>query len=347
MRHFLPLLAAGIITASVMAGFDVLPVSGTDYLHYDLATGEITPVTAETRIGPAIWSAGFRYINYFWGAEPWDGEVSIDWGDVAGPAVVGAFSFSDYTNSQGADGDLFALIIIYAEENGFNSESRTEVAGFLINNVPGSLHPSDEIWGYHWQIQTDSPFLLDGSDLDGDGLTDWGYLQFFSGRTPGCLHGPGICGLIWDNDPNADPPNPPPLECPGIEDVFDYFLIPELNADSNYIANFDANNPLPYDNTYWFGGYPVFSQFQFELFGTECPNQGNSGRYCSADIDGSLDCIVNLADLARLLEHYGMTTGASRLNGDVDPYDELLPGDGDVDLADLAELLSQYGDDCN
>ncbi len=71
-----------------------------------------------------------------------------------------------------------------------------------------------------------------------------------------------------------------------------------------------------------------------------CPNPGESGNYCTADIDGSGDCIVALADLAQLLGHYGITSGAVHDDGDLD-------GDGDVDLADLAELLGQYGDDCN
>ena len=141
---------------------------------------------------------------------------------------------------------------------------------------------------------------------------------------------------------------PPPAECPGIEDAFDLFLIPEENTDFNYILQFDVNNPLPnFQGSMWFGGYPVFSQWYFELFAPECPNRGDAGRYCQADIDGSFDCIVSLADLAQLLGNYGMTTGASLAMGDVDPYDQWFPGDGDIDLGDLAELLGQYGDDCN
>jgi hypothetical protein len=74
-----------------------------------------------------------------------------------------------------------------------------------------------------------------------------------------------------------------------------------------------------------------------------CPNPGSSGNYCTADIDGSADCLVNLADLAQLLGHYGMSSGATHDDGDIDPPG----GDGDVDLGDLATLLGQYGDDCN
>ena len=77
--------------------------------------------------------------------------------------------------------------------------------------------------------------------------------------------------------------------------------------------------------------------------GQNCPNPGASGAYCTADIDGSGDCLVNLADLAQLLANYGITSGATHEQGDIEP----IGGDGDVDLADLAALLAQYGNDCN
>ncbi|MBU0617338.1 MAG: NF038122 family metalloprotease [Planctomycetes bacterium] len=77
--------------------------------------------------------------------------------------------------------------------------------------------------------------------------------------------------------------------------------------------------------------------------GQDCPNPGASGNYCTADIDGSGDCVVDLADLALLLSNYGITSGATPDQGDIDPPG----GDGNVDLGDLAALLSQYGEDCN
>ncbi len=61
--------------------------------------------------------------------------------------------------------------------------------------------------------------------------------------------------------------------------------------------------------------------------------------YCTGDVDGSGDCLVNLADLATVLANYGMCD-ASHEDGD-------LSGDGCVNLVDLAMLLAQYGDDCN
>ena len=337
MKHLLLLAAVGLLVVPAMAGIDLQPISGSGYLTYNMATGQMSPATPETRIGGAIWSCSDRYVNFMWSSV--EGEMGLDWGDIAGPSYVGGFGFSEYTNSQEADGDLFALIIFYGEENGGNSAGRVWLQGYLIENVPASTHPADEFWGYFWKVTPNDAFEINGSDLDGDGLSDFGYAQYFSVNTPGAAHGPGVCGLIWNDDPNAVPPNPPPAECPGIEDAFDLFLDPNFSDDPNLQNS--------YDGTYWFGGYPNFTQFYMELFAPECPNRGDAGRYCSADIDGSFDCLVSLADLAQLLGNYGTTTGATPFMGDVDPYDAFFPGDGDVDLGDLAELLGQYGDDCN
>jgi hypothetical protein len=61
------------------------------------------------------------------------------------------------------------------------------------------------------------------------------------------------------------------------------------------------------------------------------------GPECPGDLDGDGD--IDLSDLAQLLAHYGMTSGAEYEDGDLD-------GDGDVDLADLAALLAVYGTSC-
>jgi hypothetical protein len=56
--------------------------------------------------------------------------------------------------------------------------------------------------------------------------------------------------------------------------------------------------------------------------------------YPGGDLDFDHD--VDIADLAQLLGHYGLSEGVEYGDGDVDE-------DGDVDMADLAELLGQYG----
>ena len=58
---------------------------------------------------------------------------------------------------------------------------------------------------------------------------------------------------------------------------------------------------------------------------------------CFGDLDGDND--VDIADLAELLGHYGMSNPTYE-NGDLDE-------DGDVDIADLAALLAVYGTTCS
>ena len=325
MKRTLLWAAIGVIAPLALAGPEILPISGMGYLSYDVATGKVTPQAGGQRFGYSLWAATQNF-NYFWGA--YESEMGLDWGDIAGPVGIGGFGFTELTNSQAEDGDAWVFIMIYGEENGWNSTGRIALAGFLIENIPTSTHPPDEYWGYIWEIESEPPFIIDGSDLDLDGLVDFGYAQWFVWPTPGSLMGPGIAG-----DPNCVPPR-----CPGIESAFDLFIDPNLFTDPNLTGG-------SFFGTYWFGDCPFF-QFYFELFAPACPNGGASGRYCSADIDGGFDCTVSLADLSQLLSNYGCTTGCTRMMGDVDPYDPFGPGDGDVDLADLSELLSQYGDDC-
>lgn len=62
-----------------------------------------------------------------------------------------------------------------------------------------------------------------------------------------------------------------------------------------------------------------------------------AGEPCPNDLDGDGD--VDLQDLATLLAHFGMTSGAAFEDGDTDE-------DGDVDLQDLANVLGTFGTTC-
>ena len=57
--------------------------------------------------------------------------------------------------------------------------------------------------------------------------------------------------------------------------------------------------------------------------------------------DVNVDGCVTLSDLAELLAHYGMASGATWSDGDIFPYPD---GDGAVNIQDLALLLSHYGE---
>lgn len=60
------------------------------------------------------------------------------------------------------------------------------------------------------------------------------------------------------------------------------------------------------------------------------------GGSCTGDLNG--DSVVDLADLATLLAHFGAGAAA--------PSDGDLDGDQDVDLSDLARMLSAFGSSC-
>jgi hypothetical protein len=59
---------------------------------------------------------------------------------------------------------------------------------------------------------------------------------------------------------------------------------------------------------------------------------------CLADING--DRRVDIADLAILLAHFGLSGGQTQATGD-------LTGDGNVELSDLAQLLARFGMICD
>lgn len=333
MKRFLIVAAICVIAAPALAGSDLLPVKGIAGTRtYDLATGQQAPLTDNVRLGPSIWAATTSS-GYFWGGQG-PMEIYLDWGDITMGAGFGGFGFSYATNSDNVD----KLIMFYETENGFNTPQpkfNNFLAAFNFTGLNGTVTPANRAlyWGWIYAVELFSPVIIAGTDLDADGLADFGYTGWFdpAALTPaGTVAGPRLCG-----DPNVD------LTATGIENAFDLFNDPNYIPAPGYVDP----NLTHYVGTYWFGGVP-FAQFYMELFAPGCPNRGDAGRYCSADIAG-FDCIVGLADLAQLLGNYGCTTGCTVIMGDVDPYDRFFPGDGVIGLGDLAELLGQYGDDCN
>ena len=78
------------------------------------------------------------------------------------------------------------------------------------------------------------------------------------------------------------------------------------------------------------GTPPIVDMGPYEFGSTVIPP-------CVGDVDGDRD--VDMHDLAWLLLHYGMTSGANGGHGDMDH-------DHDVDISDLAVLLAHYGEVC-
>lgn len=345
MNRTILLTVAALIAVPAAAGPQILPAKGARHLIYDMATGELRSAEGPARIGESVWASTqypwYYFIQMYYG----EGATTLDWGDIAGPQPIGGYSFAYGSHSVLLPERLDVINLFFADDNGFNSENRTFLAGFHIPNLPGA-DPGGQ-W-HKWVITVDLDaaglaFTIDGEDLDGDGRMDFSYTYWFTNYTqnnpqyPNNYLGPVIAG-----DPNAIPPT-----APGIEGAFDFFGDPNLNL---------------YWGTYW-GDYP-FPQFYMELYDSElsCPQAGGSGKRCTADIwpndgdgiwevdDG--DCLVGLDDLAQLLANYPTPADGNHELGDVWPengdgiWQDGSDGDGAVDLSDLAELLSQYSDDC-
>jgi hypothetical protein len=250
MKHLLFVAAVALIAAPVLAGSDILPVQGVHYGTYNPATGRLTPATPGERMDLSIWNCtadtGWYYGSY---ANAW---TVLDWGDICGPVTVGGFAFA-YATDLLLPQRIDAVITFYGDENGFNTNTRNFLAGYIISNLPTGSATFNG-----WVITVDLEaaalsFLITGNDLDGDNKIDFGYTYWFRNLPAGSATGPFICGTG---------PNDPPQCCQGCEDAFDVFNDPNLIAGS-YVV------------TYWFGGDP-FAQFYMELFDeANDPNKEN------------------------------------------------------------------------
>ncbi len=80
-----------------------------------------------------------------------------------------------------------------------------------------------------------------------------------------------------------------------------------------------------------------FACYTIQAAGGGCPQPGCD----AADIaPPGGDCRVDISDLSAMLANFGLGSGATFEDGDLD-------GDGDVDLTDLATMLAVFGLDCN
>ena len=342
MKRLLIVAAICVIAAPAFASPEVLPIKGiAGSMNYSMGTHEQTPAVGLDRaVGPSIW-ASTQFSGFFWGGQGCN-EIALDWGDIQN-ATVGTFAMAYATN---ADPGFTAVIGFYDNDNGWNNgepwgapaNQRQYIAVFELTGLAGTRTPDQRqwFWGWIYKVSPVTPMIIASADLDGDALGDWSYTYWWDcDLLAGPGPGPATVGPIMAGDPNAG-------TAPGIENTFDIYNDPNYVPAPGYV---DPNLTY-YIGSYWFGGTP-FAQFYMELFAPQCPNKGEAGRYCQADIGGSFDCLIALDDLAQLLGHYGCTTGCTLLMGDVDPYDPWFPGDGVIALGDLAELLGQYGDDCN
>jgi hypothetical protein len=349
MRRLFIVAAICVIAAPAIASPDLLRYSMAGTLNYDLETGQAIPANGERVLGPHIWGPTTR--SGWFSSMPLAGnDIWLDWADLGDKGYnVGGFGWSYATNANHGSIDL--LLAFYGDDNGWNNTDangnpiaqRHILIVWSLTGLNGTITPANRsnYWGWTYRGEVNTPWTMSANDVDGDGLGDFSYTYWFDMTA---LEGPPsdpspIVGPVIAGYPNTD-------DIPGAEDVFDIFNEPNYVPQPGYIDP----NLTHYIGTYWFGGV-IYAQFYMELFAPGCPNRGEAGRYCTADIDGSFDCIVSLSDLAQLLGNYGCGVDpndiCTQAMGDIDPYDRWFPGDGVIGLGDLAELLGQYGDNCN
>ncbi|GAG32555.1 unnamed protein product, partial [marine sediment metagenome] len=217
----------------------------------------------------------------------------------------------------------------YSEDNGWTNSNPRLVARLNLINLPG-LPYSPPGWGSGWQLAIDFQMMgwhwtLDGNDLDGDGLVDFGYSYWFYNVPEGTSDLGSTCGAyapIGDEDGGA-------------EDGFEVF------GDPNRVTYYGIYGSVQYCQKLHGGGGGSGG----------CPNAGTTPPgvldYCWTDIYPpcpNADCIVNISDLGQLLPNYNVPGTFTYFQGDVYPK---YFGDGVVDIRDLGQMLAQYADDCN
>jgi hypothetical protein len=334
MKRVLLVAAICLIAAPAFASPDILPVSkikGVTTKGMDPVSGKVYDLGSYDRYGSQIYWTLNQGLFFSWDpADPW---LILDWGDLGTPGTgfsVGAMHIIYLANQFPSTPGTNIQHTWIAEEQGHDTTTKIPWARLTISNFPGVPYAPPG-WGSGWDFFIDLQsipwvWVLDGNDLDGDGLIDMGYSYWFYDVPTPETQGMGTLFGAY---------SPIGTEDGGAEDSFDVY------GDPNYVN---------YYGSYWFGGSP-FSQFCAQWLGLGCPNAGTDPPgvfdYCYTDIYPALpgDCVVNIQDLGALLPNYnGTATPYTFAQGDVYP---VIFGDGLVNISDLGQLLAQYGDNCN
>jgi hypothetical protein len=199
------------------------------------------------------------------------GHEAGDWGDVADGSFVQSIAIGYATdlldpNFVGITG-LDLVVNFYVEYEGFGAPA-VHVTTIIVEDLPGAATAGQAslVTGTIDLTVTGSEFCITGPDLDGDGLTDFGYGYSFVQAQTGAK---GTIGPLM-----ALPATLGGLgNATGVEDAFDEFEGPlQLNIIGTF--NFGGTPPTQ----------PVASFYMaLDSNGSPCP----SGNTCYADCDGS------------------------------------------------------------
>jgi hypothetical protein len=324
MKRWFLLSQWGLLAAPLLADGGLLRVGEVRRAsyHYDRATGAMTR-TADTGLRTYVcWDSSLTS-GYFSAFGP--DEVALDWGDADTRNCLSAVSgFQIGYASELLNQSLDIDVVFYASDNGFGTVTRSLVAALRLTGLPDGVSPGAFV-GWIVDLTVTPPIDLRSEDLDADGLGDFSYT--YNMRN---VPGDGHAGPLISGDPNV---------ATGAEEAFDFFTRdPNVAVEPNEFLIADVNTT--YEGTFWCCNALI--QWHLRLSAGDPNFPGCDHPSCvAADIEPpGGDCDVDLSDLAVLLVNFGVTSGATRGDGDVEG------ADGDVDLSDLAVMLGAFGVDC-
>jgi hypothetical protein len=334
----LAMAAGGVFTAGAMASepnlsgdFSAARVAG--YVYVNAATGEVVKTTGASRFTELYWQnddiAGS--CNFFYGMDrPTRDTVSsgrvkfgaavVHWGDVAAGSFTDGYDVA-YASNIGCDtlgsGVVgFNMVNVFIDDYDGDLDpggtGATGIVGFVLESINGgdctlgtSLFAG---WIYTVDLEgTGNEVTFGATDLDGDGLHDFGYSYSFE---QGQAEPKGVVGPFLVRPASLGGLG----DATGCPDGFDWFNFPDF---TDYVGAF------------WFGGGDCsipqpYGSFLLNMYGTE------GGGTCDP-IDYNEDGIIDFGDYLEFLNRFDAQDPSADLNHD-----------GIIDFGDYLEFLNLF-----
>jgi hypothetical protein len=341
----LAMAAGGVFAAGAMASepnlsgdFNAARVAG--YVYVNAATGEVVKTTGASRIGDLYWEnddiAGS--CNFFTGVDRPTrdtvasgrvkfGAAVVHWGDVGGGSFMNGYDVAYASNigcdTLGSGVTGFSMLNVFIDD--YDGEldpggtGASGIVGFVLDGIAGgdctlgtSLFAG---WIYTVDLEgTGNEVTFGTTDLDGDGLHDFGYSYEFGqeqttakGIVGPFLVRPASLGGLGD--------------ATGCPDAFDWFnQLAGSGSFSDYVGGFffgggDCSIPQPY------------ASFLLNQYGTE----GSGGGGMCDPIDYNGDGIIDFGDYLEFLNRFDAQDPSADLNHD-----------GIIDFGDYLEFLNLF-----
>lgn len=227
-----------------MAG-EITSVGSVKYMgELNLASGTWSD-HRPTSFGPDVaWDNGLFDTGFFSGATD---RERLDWGDVATGTVVNGFQLAYATDSTVP---IDIIVAFYDSENGVNTPGAEVLFVMEFLDLEGSASGLFEAFAYDIDLEGGGEFTIDGADLDGDGLSDFGYGYHTTSGGLGTATGPLL------SSPEGLGSG---VGAPGIEDFYDRYAPLGKHAGSAYVSTVDVSPA---------GGNP-FTQYHMILYTPE------------------------------------------------------------------------------